>query len=139
MTGKTGRPTLYTDELGQKIAELMAEGMSARKIAQRDDMPSRQTLDRWIDSIPAFAAICARAREAQADYMADKIVEESYAATPADVQVAKLRVDTLKWLAARLAPKKYGDSTTLKGDAENPLAVAVSEIARRVIDAKPDA
>ena len=132
-----GRPTLYSEELGQKIADLMAEGMSARKIAQRDDMPCRQTLDRWIDSIPAFAAICARAREAQADYMADKIIEESYAATPADVQVAHLRVDTLKWLAARRAPKKYGDSTTLQGDADNPLTVAVSDIARPVMDAKP--
>ena len=27
----------------------------------------------------------------------------------ADINVARLRVDTRKWAAARLAPKKYGD------------------------------
>jgi len=43
------------------------------------------------------------------------------------VEVAGLRLlsDNRKWLLSKLAPKKYGDRTTLAGDAENPLAVTL--------------
>ena len=35
----------------------------------------------------------------------------------------RLRVDSRKWIAAKLKPKKYGDRTTLAGDKENPVEV----------------
>jgi hypothetical protein len=45
--------------------------------------------------------------------MADKLFKECLEiadkATPENVSVARLQVDTRKWAAARLAPKKYGD------------------------------
>ena len=54
----------------------------------------------------------ARAREAQADKLAKEILELSNKIeddNPVKVQRARLQVDSRKWLAARLAPKKYGD------------------------------
>src|SRR5262249_575504 len=54
----------------------------------------------------------ARAREAQADKYFQEIVEIADAATPETVNVARLRVDSRKWAAARLAPKKYSDHIT---------------------------
>jgi hypothetical protein len=39
------------------------------------------------------------------------------------VQRSRLRIESRKWLAAKLKPKKYGEKTTIAGDAENPLAV----------------
>ena len=54
----------------------------------------------------------ARAREAQADKLAKEILELSDKIeddNPIKVQRARLQVDSRKWLAARLAPKKYGD------------------------------
>jgi hypothetical protein len=33
------------------------------------------------------------------------------------------RVDTRKWVASKLKPKKFGDRTTLAGDAEAPVVV----------------
>jgi hypothetical protein len=33
----------------------------------------------------------------------------------------RLRVDARKWVASKLKPRKYGDRTTLAGDAENPM------------------
>ena len=50
-----------------------------------------------------------RAREAQADKFFKECIEIAGAATQENCNVARLRVDTRKWAAARLAPKKYGD------------------------------
>ena len=49
------------------------------------------------------------AREAQADKFFKDCIEIADAATQENCNVARLRVDTRKWAAARLAPKKYGD------------------------------
>ena len=53
-----------------------------------------------------------RARAEQADKLAKEILELSDKIeddNPVKVQRARLQVDSRKWLAARLAPKKYGD------------------------------
>ena len=50
-----------------------------------------------------------RAREAQADKLFKECLEIADKATPENVSVARLQVDTRKWAAARVAPKKYGD------------------------------
>src|SRR3954451_6383604 len=74
------------------------------------------------------------AREAQADRFANEIIEiaddtsgdwvERDGVVVADhehIQRSKLRVDTRKWLMARMVPKKYGDKIVLAGDGETPL------------------
>jgi hypothetical protein len=62
-----------------------------------------------------------RAREAQADKLFKESLEIADKATPENVNVARLQVDTRKWAAARLAPKKYGDriSHDVKGRGAN--------------------
>ena len=50
------------------------------------------------------------------------------------VEYAKLRADTRKWVAGRMASKRYGDRTVIAGDAENPIALADgSAIARKLL------
>jgi len=54
----------------------------------------------------------AKAQEARADALMDEIL--AIADDPGGeepVQRSKLRVDTRRWLAARLAPAKYGDAS----------------------------
>ena len=51
-----------------------------------------------------------------------------------EVQLRKLRVDTIKWLLSKLAPKSYGDRITVAGDEANPLTVGIVE---RVVVHKP--
>ena len=47
------------------------------------------------------------------------------------VQRSKLRIDTRKWMAAKLAPKKYGDSTTIKhADANGEKLAEVDDVTR---------
>ena len=79
-----------------------------------------------------FADIYARAREDQADTLADEIhaiadelpqqiVDEKGKTSRYDsayVQWQKNRVDARKWVAAKLKPKKYSDRVTHQGDNE---------------------
>ena len=54
---------------------------------------------------------CTRAREERADLLAKEILEIADAPCKDAVEVAhaRNRLDTRKWLASKLAPRKYGD------------------------------
>lgn len=130
---RPGNPSIYTTELATKVCEHIANGLSLRAIAAIPDMPSTSTIMAWLDGDrPEFSEQYARAREAQADKMAEDIIaiadeectmiraskhgldgdddgmQEVVFDTTA-VARNRLRVDARKWLASKLAPKKYGD------------------------------
>jgi hypothetical protein len=75
-------------------------------------MPHYATVMRWLNVHADFRDMYTRAKEEQADLMADRIVEIADGASPEDVQVARLRVDARKWAAAKLKPRKYGERVT---------------------------
>ena len=60
---------------------------------------------------PGFAQKYLRARELQQDREADKIV--AIADEADDAAIARLRIDSRKWRAAKMAPRKYGDRLDL--------------------------
>jgi hypothetical protein len=133
---KMGRPTKYSDELAAIILTRIAEGESLNKITKEDGMPSHATVYLWLLQKPDFSESYVRAREDQAETLADEIVAIADA-PPAEITDDKgvtrtdsgwvtwqrNRVDARKWVAAKLKPKKYGDRLTHAGDAENPVAV----------------
>ncbi len=43
------------------------------------------------------------------------------------VERSRLEADALKWILARRYPKRYGDRTTIAGDADNPLSIDVTD------------
>jgi len=118
---KIGRPTKYSLEWAERFCELLAQGRSVAVICAGPDMPSQQSVYTWLKQDEDFLERYARAREAQADKLFKECLEIADAARPEDVNVARLRVDTRKWAAARLAPKKYGDriSHDVKGVSNN--------------------
>ena len=89
-----------------------------------------------------FRVQYARAREAQADYWAEEIVsiaddgsKDTYLDAQGNertnhelVNRSRLRVDTRKWLMARMAPKKYGDRVLneITGKDGGPVQVNIS-------------
>ena len=127
-----GRPSSYSDEIADAICEKLSEGQSLRKICLSEDVPDKATVFRWLASNQQFRDQYARAREAQADALADEIIDiaddgsndflgedEKYNGDA--VARSKLRVDARKWVAAKLKPKVYGEKTLIGSDPDNPL------------------
>lgn len=112
---KLGRPTDYTKDMADKICEKIANGRSLRSICAEDGVPPMKTIYRWLEANEEFRHQYARAREKQADYFAEEIIEiaDSAEAESAAVSKAKLQIDARKWAASKIAPKKYGDKTEL--------------------------
>jgi hypothetical protein len=118
-----GRPTTYTNETADKICERLADGESLRRICSGEDMPNKATVFRWLAANEIFRDQYARAREAQAEALADEIIDiadeglnDSYTDKDGNVRTdhdviarSRLRVDARKWVASKLKPKVYGD------------------------------
>ena len=112
---KLGRPTDYTKDMADKICERISGGLSLRAICAEAGMPARGTVYRWLIENADFQDQYTRAREKQADYFAEEIIEiaDSAVAESAAVSKAKLQIDARKWATSKIAPKKYGDKTEL--------------------------
>jgi hypothetical protein len=136
------RPSNYTVEQADAICEHIASGKSLVSWCNEDRRPAYTTVMRWIQQQPEFRNKYAGAREAQADYLAEEIVQIADTpllgvttkvddsgkreTTEGDMlQHRRLQVDARKWYASKLAPKKYGDKveTTLTGSVDHNLTV----------------
>lgn len=108
-----GRPSIYTDDLANEICERIANGESLVKICRDDDMPSRETVYAWLRESSQFSDMYAHAREQQAHYFVDEMIEiaDKVLEDSAAVQKARLQIDTRKWAAAKLNKAAYGDGT----------------------------
>ncbi len=95
-------------------------------------MPGTSTVFRWLAAYADFRDMYARAREAQADVLFDETLD--IADTPVTGEKSKvdkdgnliemtkgdmiehrrLQIETRKWVAGKLRPKKYGDKLELE-------------------------
>ena len=89
--------------------------------------PTYSTIMLWLSEDEALSERYARAKEAQADFMADEMIDiaddgrndwmkrQQGNGETVDVlnneviQRSKIRIDTRKWLASKLKPKKYSE------------------------------
>ena len=107
-----GRPSTYTEEMGNRICDKLTEGVSLRKLCMQKEFPTASTVYVWLDRFPDFAEKYARAREAATEDMLEEILQiaDDDKIDPNDKRV---RIDTRKWAMAKLKPKKYGDKQTV--------------------------
>ncbi len=144
------RPTDYSLELVDRICARLAQGESMRSVARDEEMPALSTIFKWLREHKEFSEQYAIAKEESADALVDDIldiadnqVEQPLIVDGLPVQVdgklvmvkdnvsvnhAKLRVDTRKWAASKLKPKKYGDKVTqeLTGKDGGPIESTVT-------------
>lgn len=130
-----GRPSDFTPETANEICERLSKGESLRAICsdqQAGWLPSDTTVHRWLagseDWNIAFREQYAHARTVQADTKFEQAWEIAEAATVEDVQVARLKIDTIKWQASKLAPKKYGEKVAHVGgdEGDEPIKTALT-------------
>lgn len=133
---RMGRPPkvdLGDPEVVNRLCERLIAGSSMAQVCAADDMPAESTVYLRMAEDEEFRSAIARAREAQQEAEIDRTVDMADAATAEDHQVVKLRIWARQWRAAKLAPKKYGDSQTLKhadADGEKLAVDDVSAITR---------
>jgi hypothetical protein len=111
----------FSQAIFDTICERLSNGESLRGICRDDGMPQLSTVWRWMVDNEERRNQYMRAREEQADTLADEIVAIADNAT--DAQIARLQVDARKWFASKVAPKKYGDKTDITSNG-NTIAVA---------------
>lgn len=139
-----GRPSTYTEEMGNLICDKLTEGMSLRKLCMLDEFPAASTVYVWLDRFPEFAEKYARAREAATEDMLEEILEIADR-EGLDPQEKRVRIDTRKWAMGKLKPKKYGekqvvdvgnkDGETLKVDSNIDTAALTLQLAEALRNA----
>lgn len=141
---KIGRPTIYSPELADRICAELASGMSARSVCAAADMPSMQTFWRWLRESPEFRERYAHAKNESADSLVEQMLdiaddgtndfaeddEGSVKFNHEHVQRSRLRVDTRKWIASKLKPKRYGERLDMNHGVQpdNPLTALIQQI-----------
>ena len=129
-----GAPTTYNSHLATVICIRIAEGESLRQILRDEGMPAQSTVYEWLLRHPEFAENYTRAREEQADTLADEIISIAdeqpeiiavvdkktgalieHKLDGAFLQWQKNRIEARKWTAMKLKPKKYGDRVAVEG------------------------
>jgi len=124
-----GRHSEYTPEKGDRICELIADGMSLRKVCAKAGMPDKNTVRRWLKANEDFRVQYAQARQDQADHWADEIIDLVDETT--DPAKARLQLDARKWIACKLHPRAYGEKqqVELGGPDGGPLVVEIVKYA----------
>lgn len=90
-----------------------------RTVCQLKSMPNPATIFRWLRTKPEFCEQYEKAKQESADALVDDMLHfaDERSENP---QRSRLQVDTRKWIASKLKPKKYGDKAIIGGDPDNP-------------------
>ena len=117
----------YSAEVAKDICERVANGDTLQVIATSYDV-SIGTILNWATK-EENTDNYARAREAAADLFESKIITRAEAVTPESAAADRVAIDALKWVAARRAPKKYGDKIQQEIVGANGGAIQVNTTA----------
>lgn len=136
---KTGRPSSYTKELGDKVLWLLASGKPLTPTMTKEHgLPDPTTIYRWTEANEAFRLEYMRARMFQAHVYADQTLE--IADTAEDANLARLQIDARKWYASKVLPKIYGDKANVEVNHTVKIAeehaAALIELSRRKREAE---
>jgi len=148
-----GPPVKFDPPIFDRICEYIALGYSLNAVTKMEGMPSYPTVMKWIWRESSYREECfnkyVKAREQQADFLADELLEiaddgrnDTYQKTLKDgstvevynaenVARSKLRVETRKWIASKLKPKKYGER--LQAEVSAPDGAPLIPVATTII------
>lgn len=127
----------YSEDIYNQILFRVCNGETVTRVCKSGDEFPHHSAVRWkAINDDEFAQRYARAREygweSNLDYMLDRAL--SCGPDMADIQKARLEIDTIKWLAMKLYPKKYGDlvRTEVSGPDGGPIALTAVDSSGQV-------
>lgn len=128
-----GNQTVYTQEVADAICDRLADGESLNFICKTEGFPPESTVRGWVvDNREGFAAKYTRSRDIGLDVIAEEVLAiaddssndrtirrdekgKEYEVVDHDhINRSRLRFDARRWYLSKLAPKRYGESQTLK-------------------------
>lgn len=138
-----GRPSDYTQELADLVCERIAtHSVGLQKLCDLyDDMPEKSTIRRWCLKYPQFRTQYAQAKAFQVETLIEEIIDIADDVSQ-DMDInekgkeicntefiarSRLRIDTRKWLASKLAPKIYGQNPVTV-ELTPPSVVSLKEV-----------
>ena len=139
---KAGRPTLYNEQVGKAVCELITQGYTLRQIGELSNMPDKSTIIRWLSIHDEFRDQYARAHETRALVMADEVLEiaddnrndwverenkdgTTYVELNDEaIQRSRMRIETRKWWMGKANPKRFGEKVQHANDPDNPMPAA---------------
>lgn len=137
-----GRPSDYDPEIASEVCLRISIGsLGLRAVCDSDPrFPDPATFYRWMLSHAELREIYTRAKNEQLQILADEIQQiadelqlgeiVTLKGNDREVKIAdmlehrKLRIESRKWLLAKLAPKKYGEK--LQAEHSGEIAVQIS-------------
>jgi hypothetical protein len=146
---KIGRPSKYTPELADRICAELSRGRSLNSVCKADDVPSIETIFRWIGNNSDFRNKYEKAKAESADFLVEEMLDiaddgrndwmetfdnegnsAGWKLNGEHVQRSRLRVDVRKWAASKLKPKKYGERLDMNHgiQPEDPLAALIKSV-----------
>lgn len=142
-----GRPTDYSPELADLICARIADGESLRTICRAEDLPCKTTIFMWLRKYPEFLNQYTRAKEESADALVEEMLDiaddaqndwmeklggdgdvTAYQLNGEHVQRSRVRIETRKWIASKLKPKKYGEKVTQEISGPNGAPIQTEEV-----------
>lgn len=155
-----GAPSKYNPEICDKICDAISTSSKSLRTICKELEITTMTVLRWL-SDPEKKEFClqyARAKQEQADFMVEEIIDiadncahdtiivktkngiEHEQENKEWVNRSRLRIESRKWIASKLKPKKYGDKLDVTSDGEklNPIIVKFIEDGDNDSSAKVD-
>lgn len=128
----------FNQDIADEICDLIITSNKslAKILIENEHLPKYSTIYKWLKNNESFAKQYARAKEDQADFLADEILEIADSSEKDTMQIvgkngelievenkewvnrSRLRVDSRKWVASKLKPKKYGDTVDVTSGGE---------------------
>ncbi len=88
---------------------------------------------RWQVENGPFRDRYAVARVQQADALAEEAIQIARNADADTVAVCRLQIDTIKWLIAKIAPRRYGEKVVLDTVVQASIGDAIEKGRERVL------
>jgi hypothetical protein len=152
---KKGRPSKYSFKLAVEICQQVASGSEGlvKLCALNEHWPVRSVIYLWLFEHEEFSDMYARAKRRQIEVLIDEMIEiaddnsrdtiyrtdhsgnDYEVANNEWINRSRTRIDTRKWLAAKLMPKLYGDKiqSEVSGPDGKPIEVNSSSASERFV------
>lgn len=130
-----GRPPIYSPELAKTICDRIIDGESLRAMCAEEGMPNISTIFLWLSDRDkgGFLDMYSQAKKLQADtfmedalQIADHTERDSIIGKNGDIIIngewvarSRLRIETRMKIAAKLAPRKYGEKSIVESENIN--------------------